>query len=202
MQKKLSNLEKQKEKWRTPYLTLNKVNKIIRCNILHKIVSYIELSKESVELSSSLNGATVKKVMSLLDNSLVQGRPRGSRTLFTSTGKVINPHHTTERAATGAFYTFVPEMWWIAPKLVCARMNLCQEAVQEIKLRWSTSTHWKCWQMGWQRFLIRFERLRGIHIIIIFTWVQYQIGTLTFINIVSNWIYWLSQIVPNWKLWA
>ncbi len=33
--------------------------------------------------------------------------------------------------------------------------------------------------------LIRFERLRGIHIIIIFTWVQNQIGTLTFINIVS-----------------
>ncbi len=48
--------------------------------------------------------------------------------------------------------------------------------------------------------LIRFERLRGIHIIIIFTWVQYQIGTLTFINIVSNWIYWLSQIVPNCEL--
>jgi hypothetical protein len=34
-------------------------------------------------------------------------------------------------------------------------------------------------------FLIRFERLRGIHIIIIFTWVQYQIRTLTFIIIVS-----------------
>ncbi len=32
--------------------------------------------------------------------------------------------------------------------------------------------------------LIRFERLRGIHIIIIFTWVQYQIRTLTFINTV------------------
>ncbi len=33
--------------------------------------------------------------------------------------------------------------------------------------------------------LIRFERLWGSHIIIICTWVQYQIGTLTFINIVS-----------------
>ncbi len=27
-------------------------------------------------------------------------------------------HHTPERAVMGAFYTFVPEMWWIAPKLV------------------------------------------------------------------------------------
>jgi hypothetical protein len=33
--------------------------------------------------------------------------------------------------------------------------------------------------------LIRFERLRGMHIIIISLWVQYQIGTLTSINIVS-----------------
>jgi hypothetical protein len=33
--------------------------------------------------------------------------------------------------------------------------------------------------------MIRFERLRGIHIIIYLTWVQYQIGTLTLINIVS-----------------
>ncbi len=35
-------------------------------------------------------------------------------------------------------------------------------------------------------YVIRFVRLRGIHIIIIFTWVQYQIGTLPFINVVSN----------------
>jgi hypothetical protein len=34
-------------------------------------------------------------------------------------------------------------------------------------------------------YLIRFERLRGMHIIIISLWVQYQIGNLTFINIVS-----------------
>jgi hypothetical protein len=33
-------------------------------------------------------------------------------------------------------------------------------------------------------FLIRFERFRGIHIIIS-TWAQYQIRTLTFIDIVS-----------------
>jgi hypothetical protein len=45
-------------------------------------------------------------------------------------------------------------------------------------------------------FLIRFERLRGIHIIIIFTWVQYQIGTLTFINIVS--LSFLKTKFQNW----
>ncbi len=62
MQKRLSNLEKQWKMKNPPFLTLNKINKIIHCNILHKIVSYVELSEESVELSSSLNGATVKKL--------------------------------------------------------------------------------------------------------------------------------------------
>ncbi len=42
--------------------------------------------------------------------------------------------------------------------------------------------------------MIRFERLRGIHVVI-FTWVQYQIGTLTFINIVLKLIDWKLKTV-------